>query len=118
MSAVSDRSVQIARGNGGQPRTQRHGPAEVDEWAFLNTKLSNEFITQQVRCAISLQLYIYHPTDVLCAQQVCCATSLQVCTPCTVEARLSAMHHLPPAGQADGTAGSCTQRAWCTVRCG
>lgn len=56
MSVVSDRTFQITKGDGGAQQSQRHGPALVDEWAFLNTKLSNESITQQVRGAPLIQI--------------------------------------------------------------
>ena len=49
MFAVSDRTAQLSRGDGGGVQSQRHGPAEADEWGFLNTKLTNEAVTQQAR---------------------------------------------------------------------
>lgn len=45
--AVSDRNSQLSRGDGGGVQSQRHAPAEADEWAFLNTKLTNDAVTQQ-----------------------------------------------------------------------
>jgi hypothetical protein len=47
--AVSDRTSQLSRGDGGGVQSQRHGPAEADEWGFLNTKLANDAVTQQAR---------------------------------------------------------------------
>lgn len=49
VQAVSDRTSSISRGDGGAPLKAKHSPADVDDWAFLNTKLSNESVTQQVR---------------------------------------------------------------------
>lgn len=48
MQAVSDKTTATSLGDGGAPATTTHSPADKDDWAFLNTKLSNESITQQV----------------------------------------------------------------------
>ena len=53
MFAVSDRTSQLSRGDAGGVQSQRHAPAEADEWAFLNTKLTNDAVTQQARLQLA-----------------------------------------------------------------
>ena len=53
VAAVSDRTTRITLGDGGALVQTKHLPADVDDWAFLNTKLTNEAITQQVDSRMS-----------------------------------------------------------------
>jgi hypothetical protein len=101
--AVSDRTAQLNRGDGGGVQSQRHAPAEADEWAFLNTKLTNEAITQQARPPAR----ILHHTHAYSMTHLLGSGSRAPCRLSSVRVGLAASYwvHQPPICFAAGPGG-------------